>query len=88
MSRATTFPHMTKHTRAATAFGAVCGNALASARLLRRCLHCKKSCISCLKACKDASKEKRREGRELCFVVFVMVALVSGMLAFFATVMA
>ena len=61
---------------------------LASAGLLRRCLRCKKGCISCLKACKDASKEKRREGRELCFVVFVMVALVSGMLAFFATVMA
>ena len=39
-------------------------------------------------ALKDASKEKRREGRELCFVVFVMIALVSGMLAFFATVMA
>lgn len=53
-----------------------------------RCVRCQKNAMKCMKACKDASKEKRREGRELCFVVFVMIALVSGMLAFFATVMA
>ena len=54
----------------------------------RRCRRCHKGCLRCVKACKDASKEKRRENLELCFVLFVMVALVSGMLAFFATVMA
>ena len=53
-----------------------------------RCVRCQKSCVKTLKACKQFSKDKRREGRELCFVVFVMVAIVSGMLAFFATVMA
>ncbi len=57
------------------------------ARFPRRCARCQKSCIKCLKACKDSSKKRRREGRELCLVVFVMIAIISGMLVFFATFM-